>query len=180
MNIFFLDWNPKKAAEYHCDKHVVKMIIETAQLLYAAHWILETPDMPSNAYKLSHKNHPSSIWARKSLANYLWLASLGWWLCKEYQFRYGENKLHKTEWHIDWLLHNHPKFEKICFTTPPLAMPDIYKTSDTIEAYRKFYVESKMKERGIVSYKVRERPEFLTIKTHIPELPFRESHTLQT
>jgi len=161
MNIFFLSWKPRQAAEYHCDKHVVKMIIETAQLLYSAHWVLETPNLPENAYKLAHKNHPSAIWTRESLTNYLWLASLGWWLCKEYQFRYGEKKTHKTEAHIVWLLNNHPKLPRVGMTPARLAMPDEYKTSDTITAYRTFYIESKLKARNIVKYTKREAPEFI-------------------
>ena len=161
MNIFFLSMNPRKAAEYHCDKHVVKMIIETAQLLYSSHWILETPNLPENAYKLAHKNHPCAKWVRESLANYLWLCSLGWWLCKEYQFRYGDQKIHKTEAHILWLLNNHPKFIDICFTKPPQAMPDEFKHRRVVKAYRTFYIESKMKQRGIVKYTIRDTPEFI-------------------
>lgn len=160
MNIFFLSWNPRQAAEFHCDKHVVKMIIETAQLLYSAHWMTDSSLLP-NAYKLAHKNHPSAIWARESLTNYLWLASLGWWLCKEYQFRYGATKTHKTEQHIVWLLNNHPKIPLIGMTPVRLAMPIEYKTFNPIKAYRTFYIESKLKARGIVKYTRREPPEFI-------------------
>lgn len=162
MNIFFLHIWPQLAAEYHCDKHVVKMIIETAQLLYTAHWLLNPEGLPKNAYKKAHVNHPSAIWARKTLCNYMWLASLGWWLCKEYQYRYGEDKVHKSEEHIVWLLNNPPKsIPHIGFTKPPLAMPDEYKQNDFIEAYRTFYIESKMRKRKLVKYTKRERPEFL-------------------
>jgi hypothetical protein len=161
MNIFFLSWKPREAAEYHCDKHVVKMIIETAQLLYAAHWVLETPNLPPNAYKLAHKNHPSAIWTRESLTNYLWLSSLGWWLCKEYQFRYGESKVHKTEAHIVWLLNNPPKMPSVNMTPVRLAMPNEYKMSDPIVSYQKFYIESKLKARNIVKYTKREAPDFI-------------------
>ena len=76
MNIFYLHTDPKKAAEYHCDKHVVKMIIESAQMLYCAHWVLNPENLPENAYKLAHKNHPSSIWVRESYDNYMWLCHL--------------------------------------------------------------------------------------------------------
>lgn len=161
MNIFFLHWNPRIAAQYHCDKHVVKMIIETAQLLYSVHWTLNSP-LPVNAYKLAHKNHPCSIWVRQSLTNYFWLCTLGWWLCKEYQYRYGEHKTHKTEEHILWLIHNAPELPNIGLTFPALAMPDQYKTDNPIRAYRKFYIGSKLKERGIVKYTWREPPSFLT------------------
>ena len=161
MNIFFLHMNPRVAAEYHCDKHVVKMIIETAQLLYSAHWMLNSP-LPVNAYKLAHKNHPCSIWTRKSITNYMWLCSLGIWLCKEYNYRYGDQKIHKSERHIVWLLHNPPKsIPYIAFTDPAQAMPVEYKCSNFIRAYRKFYIESKLKQRGIVKYSKREPPEFI-------------------
>jgi hypothetical protein len=162
MNIFFLSRNPKEAAKLHCDKHVVKMIIETAQLLYSAHWVLNPAGLNENAYKLAHRNHPCAIWVRRSLTNYLWLASLGWWLCKEYQYRYGEEKVHKTEAHIVWLLHNPPKFIAFDFLTQPvLAMPDQYKQDDPILSYQTYYIESKMKERNIVRYTRREWPLFL-------------------
>jgi hypothetical protein len=153
--------NPREAAMFHCDKHVVKMILETAQLLYAAHWILgPAPDLPENAYKLTHQNHPCSVWVRESLTNYLWLCSLGWWLCKEYTFRYA--KIHKTEAHIKWLFQNPPKeIPYLVMTEPAQAMPLEYKENDPIEAYRKFYIESKLKNRNIVTYKIRERPPFL-------------------
>jgi len=160
MNIFFLHWNPRVAAQYHCDKHVVKMIIETAQMLYSAHWVLNPTKLPENAYKLAHKNHPCSVWVRESLTNYLWLCSLGWWLCKEYTFRYG--KIHKTEEHIKWLFQNSPEeIPYLVMTQPAQAMPPEYKENDPIEAYRKFYIESKLKNRNIVTYKIRERPSFL-------------------
>jgi hypothetical protein len=160
MNIFFLDWNPQTAAKYHCDKHVVKMILETAQLLYSAHWMLNSP-LPVNAYKLAHKNHPCSIWVRQSLTNYMWLCSLGWWLCKEYQYRYGD-KTHKTEAHIVWLLNNPPKdIPFVAMTNPAQAMPDEYKNDNLITAYQTYYVESKFKQRKIVKYTKRDAPEFI-------------------
>jgi len=161
MNIFLLDWNPRMAAQYHCDKHVIKMIIETAQMLYSAHWSLNSP-LPVGAYKLAHKNHPCSIWVRQSISNYMWLCSLGIWLCREYKHRYGEHKTHKTEAHILWLLHNPPiGIPYLKMTTPAQAMPDEYKNSDPIKAYQKFYLESKYKQRDIVKYTNRPFPDFL-------------------
>lgn len=165
MNIFLLDWRPKIAAQYHCDKHVVKMIIESAQMLYSAHWVINPTILQPNAYKLAHKNHPCSIWIRQSLSNYYWLCSLGWFLCKEYQHRYGSTKTHKTEAHIVWLFANPPSIPDLGLTTPAQAMPDEYKTENPIRAYRKFYIGSKLQSRGIVKYSKREPPEF--IRKHI-------------
>lgn len=162
MNIFFLSLNPREAARLHCDKHVVKMIIETAQLLYSAHWVLNPEGLNENAYKLAHRNHPCSRWVRQSLTNYMWLVSLGWWLCKEYQYRYGEHKVHKTEAHIVWLMNNAPASIVFGdFTSPALAMPDEYKQDDVVDSYRLYYIESKLKQRGIVRYTTREWPDFL-------------------
>jgi len=161
MNIFFLSLHPRTAAEFHCDKHVVKMILETAQLLYSAHWVCETPNLPENAYKLCHKNHPSAIWTRESLTNYLWLCSLGWWLCKEYQFRYGETKVHKSEAHIVWLLNNHPALPFRKMTKIRQAMPEEYKQSDSVIAYQTYYIENKHKQRNIIKYTKRNIPEFI-------------------
>jgi hypothetical protein len=137
MNIFYLDGSPKKCAEYHNDKHVVKMILETAQLLCGVHWVLgkEAP------YKLSHKNHPCSIWVRSSLENYLWLCELGLELCDEYTYRYG--KKHKSQSIIEWCLINKPNLEDIPFTEPPKAMPEEYKVKNTIQSYRNYYMGAK-------------------------------------
>jgi len=138
MNIFFLDYNPKKCAQYHNDKHVVKMILETAQLLCGVHWVTgnEAP------YKLSHKNHPCSIWTRSSLENYLWLCELGLELCIEYEYRYG--KKHKTYDVILWCILNKPNISDIEFTSPPLAMPDHCKIGNNpIKSYRNYYMIEK-------------------------------------
>jgi hypothetical protein len=166
MNIFYLHTDPRKAAQYHCDKHVVKMIIESAQMLYCAHWVLNPEGLPENAYKMAHKNHPSSIWVRESHTNYMWLSSLAWWLCKEYQFRYGNHKQHKTEAHIDWLLSHPPEnIPHVGYTPLRLAMPNEYKREDPVESYRLFYIESKFKERNIVYYTKRSWPDFLSSTT---------------
>ena len=108
MNIFVLDKDPKKCAEYHNDKHVVKMILETAQLLCGVHHMAESKlDIP---YRLSHKNHPCSIWARECIENYVWLCDLGMELCKEYTYRYG--KRHKSQDIIEWCITNHPPLKE--------------------------------------------------------------------
>ena len=152
MNIFFLDFDVKKCAEYHCDKHVVKMILETAQLLCSAHHVTGG----TAQYKLSHKNHPCAIWVRSSLSNYLYLCELGLALGEEYTYRYG--KKHKSVEVIEWCLVNRPNIHDVDFTTPPLAMGDEYKIgNDVIESYRNYYKGAKS---GIVSWKNREVPKW--------------------
>jgi len=152
MNIFFLDENPTLSAQYHVDKHVVKMILETAQLLCGVHHMTPqvTPQVP---YKLSHKNHPCAIWARESLSNYLYLCEMGLELGKEYTYRYG--KKHKSIEVIEWCIVNKPNIPDIGFTTPAMAMPDEFKVDSVVESYRNYYMGAKI---SLASWKNREKP----------------------
>ena len=152
MNIFFLDEDPTMSAQYHVDKHVVKMILETAQLLCGVHHAT-APDNTYVPYKLSHKNHPCSIWARTSLSNYLYLCELGLELCKEYTYRYG--KRHKSQDVIEWCLINKPNVPDIEFTEPAKAMPDEYKVGDVVQSYRNYYMGAKS---GFATWKNRQKP----------------------
>jgi hypothetical protein len=153
MNIFALSPDPREAAESHCDKHVVKMILETAQLLYCAHWVLDPDGLLPTAYKKTHPNHPCSIWIRESIENYRWLSDLGLCLCREYTFRYG--KRHKTEDHIQWLSDNFPPLPVVERTPFRMAMPNEFKEDDPIMAYRAYYLGAK--ERMLV-YTMRPPP----------------------
>ena len=150
MNIFFLDFDTKKCAQYHCDKHVVKMILETAQLLCGVHWISgsEAP------YKLSHKNHPCAIWTRECIENYDWLCDLGLELSKEYTYRY--NKRHKSQDIIEWCIQNKPNLKSNGVITKfALAMPEECKVDNVIDSYRKYY---KTEKSSLASWKNREIP----------------------
>jgi len=138
MNIFYLHELAMICAQMHVDKHVVKMILETAQLLCTAVW-LSGGEAP---YKATHKNHPSAIWARESKGNWLWLRELGLELCKEYKYRYGEHKEHKTQKVLEGLVCPSNLSDKP-FTPPPQAMPDEFKHPDTITAYRRYYLYNK-------------------------------------
>ena len=154
MNIFFLSWIPRICALYHADKHVVKMILESCQLLCSAHYMSNSDYKP--CYKLTHKNHPSSVWTRESLSNYNWLIDMSLELCKEYTYRYG--KIHKCESYIEDLKINPPPIEDIGFTSPKLAMPDIYKDNNAIIAYRQYYFFEK---KFLHSWKNRKIPNFI-------------------
>lgn len=134
MNIFYLHKLAELCAQMHVDRHVVKMILETAQLLCTAVW-LSGGEAP---YKATHKNHPSAIWARTSKENWEWLRTLGLELCKEYKYRYGEHKEHKTQKILENLVCP-SNLSRLPFTPPPQAMPDEYKDKDTVLAYRKYY-----------------------------------------
>ena len=152
MNIFVLDLDPRKCATYHVDKHSTKMCVEYAQLLCGVHWV-EGGEAP---YKLSHKNHPSAIWTRECVENYIWLCDLGLELCNEYTYRYG--KRHKSQDIIEWCLLNVPNIpEKGDITPFALAMPDECKVGDAVASYRVYYMVEK---RGFANWKNREVPQW--------------------
>lgn len=145
MNIFYLDKNPKLAAKYHCDKHVVKMILETAQLLCTAHRLLDGDEnQPEYVYKATHKNHPSAVWARTNIENYNWLYQLFLELNEEYTYRYGKTHLSYKKLN-DYLMHPPNNITKGAFFPPPQCMPDKYKSMDTVLAYKQYYVGDKSK-----------------------------------
>jgi hypothetical protein len=139
MNIFYLHKKPRECARMHCDKHVVKMILETAQILCTCHWINNS----KAPYKPTHKKHPCVLWANKSLKNYKWLCKLGIELCKEYTHRYG--KVHKSQKIIEWCSVNIPNIPNNKFSEPFQAMPEKYRKKESIKAYRKYYNEEKLK-----------------------------------
>lgn len=139
MNIFVLDYSPRLAAEYHCDKHVIKMILETAQLLSTTHDYFGT--WREGMYKPTHKKHPCTLWLQESRDNYFWTLNLGLWLLYEYEKRY--KKTHKTSAVLD-MLKTPPKKLMYSRLTPfAQAMPEIYRREDAVEAYRAYYMAEK-------------------------------------
>lgn len=187
MNIFILSLNPKEAAKLHVDKHVVKMILETCQLLYSAHWALGRPEIlgpeglsaiglsklqkklilpdsmlsaPSGGYRPVHIHHPCSVWCRRTLGNYTWLCELGKELIAEFKWRYGNS--HKCEKHLRWLEENPPTtIRKFGLSPFAIAMDPKYKIStNPVECYRHFYKTSKA-ERGLIKYTRRSLPDWL-------------------
>jgi hypothetical protein len=161
MNIFFLHRNPRICAQWHCDKHVIKMILEACQLLYSVHYATGSP-VWSRAYKKTHPKHPCALWLLESVENYLWTISLAWELAEEYRHRYGSHKMHSCEVHLVWLESHIPPLPLVKMTPPRLAMkPEFQVSKDPVEAYRYYYRVSKDQQRGIVKYTKRKRPDFL-------------------
>lgn len=153
MNIFYLSNDPSQCAAYHCDKHVVKMILESVQILSTNHQIEHRNE---NLYKPTHKNHPSTIWARSSKENYQWLLELTQELGAEYTYRYG--KTHKSMEKLP-ILKTTPEFiPDIPFFQVSQAMPEQYQHPCSIQAYRDYYVGEKL---DICQYTKRNRPEWL-------------------
>jgi|688.fasta_scaffold320725_2 hypothetical protein len=154
MNIFFLDKCPIKAAKYLVNKHVVKMITESRQMMHIAHLHIQNPTI-----KITYRNHPCSIWVRKNRDNYLWLLEHALAIGQEYTFRY--EKLHKSEVYIRENLMEPPDlpFLHPGITFPALSMPDHCKISDDyVDCYREYYRKEKS---SLFVWKNRERPDWL-------------------
>ena len=172
MNIFILSLDPKEAAEYHCDKHVIKMILETTQLLYQCWAALDENnwretleqelennetlnEMKENGQKVNfktykcgkgHMNHPCSKWVRESVENYKWLCELGKRLCDEKMHRWSKNKQHSCLGHLEVLSKYVPTtLPKTPLTDFAKAMPEEYKSTNSVESYRMYYNQDKMR-----------------------------------
>jgi hypothetical protein len=196
MNIFVLHENPRIAAQMHCERHILKMIIEHTQMMAATYYhtigisrkkeILENQEKVDNLfrgfprkdengndnpYKISHVNHPCTIWSRASLSNFNWLLDCTKALCEEFTYRY--KGIHSVESIVDWMYQNPPLIEDIGLTPFAQAMPEFYKGSDPIESYRKYYAFKTSYMR--VNWKLEERipswwtPEFISESINIYE-----------
>jgi hypothetical protein len=153
MNLFILSLIQKEIAESMMDKHVSKILLEAVQMLCSARRIVEPDDDVINEriYKLAHKNHPVTIWCRKSRANFVWALDLAEELHNEWRFRYGHpnTKIHKSYQVAMFLRENIPRedaFEEVGLTPFAQAMPDKYKSDDPVLSYRNYYMsEEKQK-----------------------------------
>jgi len=131
MNIFVTDSCPIKSANNLDNKRLIKMVLESAQLLSTAMTVLGDSRAP---YKPTHVNHPCSVWARASKGNYNWLLSHFVALCSVYTERYG--KIHKCADFIDL-------FSEVSVGFPveeflPFVNCSLFKEEhDVILAYRK-------------------------------------------
>jgi hypothetical protein len=180
MNIFVLSQNPRIAAELQCDKHVVKMIVESAQMLSTAHRILDgqltvdrsgkrikklythpDPDMDSILYKVAHANHPCTLWTIESMTNYQWHYEHFVALCNEYTYRYG--KIHMTDTKLRVVLSQYPTNITDKGLTPfALAMkaqPECVVEGDPVKSYQNFYRTKQ--DRFKMVWSKREVPEFI-------------------
>ena len=158
MNIFYIDTDPVKAAQGMVDKHVVKMILESAQLLSTAHRLLDGTQIEGTSktgrkakrwilsdgrqdvlYQATHINHPSAVWCRQSVENYSWLVEHFFALMDEYTHRY--TKKHACFGDLSYMLQSPPhKLKDYYWTLMPSAMADEYKISnDPLTNYRNYY-----------------------------------------
>lgn len=150
MNIFMLDHDPRVCAEYHIDRHVVKMLTEYAQLMSSAHRFYGSDD--PELYRETHKNHPSTMWVREGTENYEWLYSLWINLHDEYQFRYGDHKVHAAFDRLEVILDGPPRHMPFGSTPLRLAMPDEFKSDCPVQSYRSYYETKRNDKNGKFQY----------------------------
>ncbi len=160
INIFYLDKNPIKCAEFHFDKHISKMIVESTQMLSTAVWCknpLFAEDMYKNdlIYLPTHINHPSNKWVRKSLSHFIWLRNLVIYLNEEkkYRFNSGNHKSYKIVIYLPF-----PTIKNIEFEQPLQCMPEYLHSNDSIVAYRNYYISEE--KNYMAKWTKRETPEW--------------------
>lgn len=165
MNIFYLHHDPRICAQYHVDKHVVKMILESVQILCTALHLNNYKDhIP---YKATHIKHPCVLWAASAQCNWYWLKELAIALEFEWSYRFhmsNPGKRHKSMLELDKVntetaLADLPLAQ---WKDPPMAMPDEYKIGSAIDSYRCYYLCGKS---HLHSYTKREYPEWMTKNT---------------
>lgn len=153
MNIFILDRDITKCAQYHCDQHVIKMILESVQLLCTAlnKKGFQTP------YRSTHIKHPCVLWVEESYDNFLWLARLTHLLNDEFRYRYNKEKDHASIAVLNKI--EHLEYERRGLTPFAQAMPDQYKVKgQAVRAYRNFYRGEKM---GFATWTRRTQPRWI-------------------
>ena len=177
MNIFFIDRSPYEATIQQVDKHVVKMPLETAQILSTVHrtldgteyidnssgrkikrWSLDIFAFDNTLYKATHVNHPCTKWASYSLATYDWTFRHFVYLLEEYNARYG--KVHACNALVPLLKTPPRALINTEWIDPPKAMPMEFQTdSDPVICYRKYYRYGKA---NLHVWKTRSPPEWMT------------------
>jgi len=188
MNIFVLDSSPVLAAQYQCDKHVVKMIVESAQMLSTAHrlldgkmslvdklsaktgkirkskvWQLADKQLDSTLYRVCHQNHPCTLWTIESMANYIWHYEHFCALCDEYTYRYS--KKHMTDAKLRFILdaapQNIPDIPQTQFRLAMKSQPQCINPDDPIASYRAFYQTKQ--GRFTMKWSKRNKPDWFTV-----------------
>jgi len=161
MNIFVLDTDIIECARSHSDRHVVKMVLESAQMLCTVLHMngLEAP------YRPTHQNHPCTLWTGRSLSNWLWLRDLALALNDEYRYRYRRGEDHASASVARSL--QPPRIEDRGLTEFAQAMPGEYRVpGDPVTAYRRFYSAEKA---GFARWTRRPVPEWF--RPGLPRVP---------
>lgn len=156
MNIFVLDTDIRACARYHADSHVVKMILESAQMLCTVLFenSMEAP------YRPTHRRHPCTLWAGRSLSNWIWLRNLALALNREFHYRFGRGRDHASAVVVESLAM--PPIPDIGLTEFAQALPERYRVpGDAVAAYRTYYIAEKA---HMARWTRRRRPRWYVMK----------------
>ncbi|OPL18422.1 MAG: hypothetical protein AVO35_05565 [Candidatus Aegiribacteria sp. MLS_C] len=138
MNIFVLDRDVRRCSMYHSDRHVVKMVLESAQMLCT---VLHGKGIDA-PYRPTHEHHPCTLWTGRSLSNWLWLRDLALALNEEYRYRYDRSRDHASGAVVKQL--PVPRLDDKGLTGFAQAMPEEYRIpGDPVAAYRRYYMSEK-------------------------------------
>ena len=177
MNIFVLHKNSQLSTMFHHNRHIVKMPLETAQMLSTGqHVLLGKKVNVEKLYRKTHENHGCNVWIRESLSNYIWLCEYGVYLCEEYKFRYSRE--HAARRVIDFCLKNPlPIIDKGVTPFYQAIKPQYKLSTDGIENYRNFYCAEKLasfnkryQRWDINSWKNRSKPYWIEKNQHFNQL----------
>ena len=178
MNIFVVDESPEVSAQSLCDKHVVKMILESGQMLSTAHRYLDgdlyyemskgdrprkikrwklNDEREDKLWKATFMHHPCTVWTFETSENYMWHQRHAIALCKEYTYRYG--KVHSAENLIDYLSTLPKNIPQGNLTEFAIAMPDEFKVKNSVQSYRNYYNGAKSR---FAKWTLRTQPEWYT------------------
>lgn len=147
MNLFILDFMPVTAAQYNCDRHVIKIILEAVEMMAYAYDADDFKPLKWVHKANRHLNHPMSRWVRASRQNFDWTYQHAVALCQEYTFRY--DKVHSYEQHVQWIGMNMPidNLSNFGQTDWPRCFgpwKDILETTNNaVQDYRKYYMVAK-------------------------------------
>jgi hypothetical protein len=162
MNIFGIDTDTTSCATYHIDRHIVKMPLETAQMVSFVYyhkdlWDGEVPNLLMG-FSAGHDKHPCSLWLRENLVNFLWTCEFGIKLIEEYRYRYDSQKHERCKMIFEWALDNLPNLPIAEFSPFAKAMPEEYKVDCSIESYRNYY---RMGKSELHQWTKRSKPEWI-------------------
>lgn len=141
MNIFATDVDPTKSAQDHCDNHVVKMVLESTQLLNNLYY--GSSKQLNAVYKFTHLDHPCTKWLKSSKLHFEWLTNHAQALCEQYRLRYL--KTHKCQQVIAQIISDSEvfSFDMGNDFKLPKVVPDIYQVESPVDSYRSFIIDAK-------------------------------------
>ena len=159
MLVYPLSTDPPEAAKMLCDQHLKWMPNHISFLLASA--LERRGAKPLHYTEKLLPNHPWAVWASESLDNFWWLAEFGKMICIEYSIRWSKS-YHRSESDMSHYYYQAQKLEdwEGGFTPFPQVMPEKYKSNNSIESYRLYYLNSVIVKSNASWSKCKKFPEW--------------------